>query len=265
LTKAPAWGLTSAGLSLSGTNINPTLPREIFIRAQNFFGARQPNSRRRVSYSELAPGTPELTIEHELIGRAQGGDIDAFCRLAREYERRVYALALHYCRHAEDAEDLSQEVWLKAFKSLGGFRFESSFYTWLRRIMVNALLNHRRALTVTRDNEKTIVRLDSLEELLGEQTLARGLASETAEDDFQRGIMVARVMRALSELTEQQRLIFLLKHREGMTCQEIADVLGCSAGSVKKSLFRSIEKLRSSFGLDAEAEGRVPLGAGEKS
>jgi RNA polymerase sigma-70 factor (ECF subfamily) len=206
-----------------------------------------------------------LTSEHELIRRAQDGDIDAFCRLARDYERRVYALALHYCRQREDAEDLSQEVWLKAFRSLGGFRFESSFYTWLRRIMVNAFLNHRRTMTVTREDVKTNVRLDSLEELLDEQTLARGLASETAEDDFQRGIMVGRVMRALGELTEQQRLIFLLKHREGMTCQEVAELLGCSAGSVKKSLFRSIEKLRTALGLGAETEGRATLGAGGKS
>jgi RNA polymerase sigma-70 factor (ECF subfamily) len=206
-----------------------------------------------------------LTSEHELIRRAQDGDIDAFCRLARDYERRVYALALHYCRQREDAEDLSQEVWLKAFRSLGGFRFESSFYTWLRRIMVNAFLNHRRTMTVTREDVKTNVRLDSLEELLDEQTLARGLASETAEDDFQRGIMVGRVMRALGELTEQQRLIFLLKHREGMTCQEVAELLGCSAGSVKKSLFRSIEKLRTALGLGAETEGHATLGAGGKS
>src|SRR5437660_1575949 len=74
----------------------------------------------------LPLGTLSLTGEEELIRRAQGGDLEAFCRLAREYERRVYTLALHYCRDPTDAEDLSQEVWLKAFKSLGGFRFESS-------------------------------------------------------------------------------------------------------------------------------------------
>ncbi|MDT5296655.1 MAG: hypothetical protein QOJ76_3535, partial [Acidobacteriota bacterium] len=212
---------------------------------------RHPNSRRGVSTNELAPGTPELTSENELIRRAQGGEVEAFCRLAREYERRVYALALHYCRRPADAEDLSQEVWLKAFKSLGGFRFESSFYTWLRRIMVNTFLNHRRALTLTSDDEKTQVRLDSLEELLDEQTLARGLTSENAEKDFHQKILAGRVMRALGELTEQQRLIFLLKHREGMTCREIAEATGCSVGTVKKSLFRSIEKLRSSLGLGA--------------
>ena len=206
-----------------------------------------------------------MNSENELIRRAQGGDVEAFCRLAREYERRVYALALHYCRHPEDAEDLSQEVWLKAFRSLGGFRFESSFHTWLRRIMVNTFLNRKRAETVTRDEVKTQVRLDSLEEMLDEQTLARGLSDAGAEDDYQRRILAGRVMHALGELTEQQRLIFLLKHREGMTSQEIANSLGCSAGTVKKSLFRSVEKLRASLGLGAEAGERVPLGASRKS
>lgn len=202
-----------------------------------------------------------MTSENELIRRAQGGDLEAFCRLAREYERRVYALALHFCRRPEDAEDLSQEVWLKAFRSLRGFRFESSFQTWLRRIMVNAFLNQRRTQTVTRDDLKTIVRLDSLDEVLEEQTLARGLSDEGAEDVYHKKLMAGRVLRALGELTEQQRLIFLLKHREGMTMQEIADVLNCSAGTVKKSLFRSVEKLRASLGVGEE----LPVGAGGKS
>ena len=206
-----------------------------------------------------------MTSENELIRRAQGGDLDAFCRLAREYERRVYALALHYCRRPEDAEDLSQEVWLKALRALRGFRFESSFHTWLRRIMVNAFLNRARSETVTRDDVKTRVRLDSLEELFEEQTLARGLADSGAEDGYHRKILADRVMRALGELTEQQRLVFLLRHREGMTTGEIADALGCSAGTVKKSLFRSIEKLRASLGVGAEEGEGQPLGAAGKS
>jgi len=193
-----------------------------------------------------------LTSEDELIRRAQEGDLEAFCGLARAYERRVYALALHYCRKPEDAEDLSQEVWLKAFRSLGGFRRESSFHTWLCRITVNTFLNHKRAGTVTRNGEKTTVRLDSLEELLEEPTARTG-----AEEEIQKKVLAERVLSALGELTEQQRLIFLLRHREGLTCREVADATGCSIGSVKKSLFRSLEKLRASFGLavrDAEAE-----------
>jgi len=203
-----------------------------------------------------------LTSEDELIRRAQEGDLEAFCLLAKQYERRVYTLALHYCRHAEDAEDLSQEVWLKAFKSLSGFRFESSFYTWLRRIAVNSFLNAKRAMTMTRDEVKTTVRFDSLEDLTDERALAATTHAD-AENGFHKKILAERVLGALGELTEKQRLIFLLKHREGMTCQEIAEVFECSVGSVKKSLFRSLEKLRASFGIGAK-EGE-PLAAGGKS
>lgn len=206
-----------------------------------------------------------MTSEDELIRRAQKGDLEAFCRLAKNYERRVYTLALHYCQRAEDAEDLSQEVWLKAFKSLASFRFESGFYTWLRRITINSFLNHKRAMTMTRDDVKTTVRLDSLEELVEESALTTKLLSGDAENGFHRKIMADRVMSALGELTENQRLIFLLKHREGMTCQEISEVFGCSVGSVKKSLFRSLEKLRASFGIGTESGDKRPLIAGGKS
>ena len=198
-----------------------------------------------------------MNSEDELIRRAMEGDLEAFCGLARTYERRVYALALHYCRRPEDAEDLSQEVWLRAFRSLGGFRFESSFHTWLCRITVNTFLNHKRSGTVVREGEKSTVRLGSLEELLEVKPSTRGLRSDDAEEEIHRRVLTERVMSALGELTEQQRIIFLLKHREGLTCKEVAEVTGCSVGSVKKSLFRSLEKLRASFGLaarDAEAE-----------
>jgi RNA polymerase sigma-70 factor, ECF subfamily len=195
-----------------------------------------------------------LTTEDELIRRAQAGDLDAFCRLARGYERRVYSLALHFCRDPHDAEDLSQEVWLKAFRSLGSFRAESGFYTWLRRITVNSFLNHRRALTMTREGEKTAIRFDGLEEL------AEGAGA--AEDGLHRRLLAGRVLAALGELTPQQRLMFLLKHREGMTYREIADSFGCSTGAVKKSLFRSLLKLRAALGVGAEA-GCASLPAGD--
>jgi RNA polymerase sigma-70 factor, ECF subfamily len=204
-----------------------------------------------------------LISEDELIRRAQAGDLEAFCGLARVYERRVYALALHYCRRPEDAEDLSQEVWLKAFKALPGFRFQSSFHTWLCRITVNTFLNHRRSAQVTREGERQTVRLDSLEELLESPSAARALSAEGAEEGMHRRILAGRVSDALGGLTEQQRLIFLLKHREGLTCAEVAEAVGCSVGSVKKSLYRSLEKLRASFGL-AEREGAAET-AGSKA
>src|SRR5918912_210738 len=89
--------------------------------------------------AELSSGEPEL------IARARGGDREAFCALAALYERRIYTLARYYCRNAHDAEDLAQEVWLRAFRALADFRGEASFYTWLRRITVHTFLNYARA------------------------------------------------------------------------------------------------------------------------
>ncbi|HYJ48195.1 MAG TPA: sigma-70 family RNA polymerase sigma factor, partial [Pyrinomonadaceae bacterium] len=83
--------------------------------------------------------------ENQLIEKARAGDVDSFSSLAQRFERRIYTLALHYTRDPHDAEDLSQEVWLKAFRGLNSFRGEASFYTWLRHIMVNTFLNHKRA------------------------------------------------------------------------------------------------------------------------
>src|SRR6186997_354686 len=88
---------------------------------------------------------PDPAGDTDLIKRAQAADIDAFCRLAERYARRIYLLASHYCRNAQDAEDLSQEVWLKAYQAVRTFRSDSSFYTWLRRITINTFLNHRRS------------------------------------------------------------------------------------------------------------------------
>jgi RNA polymerase sigma-70 factor (ECF subfamily) len=191
------------------------------------------------------------TGEDVLIRRAQRGDREAFCQLARGYQRRVYSLALHYCRDRHDAEDLSQEVWLKAYRSLASFRRESSFYTWLRQITVNTFLNHRRGQSFTRDGESRPLRMEGLEAADAHEGLGH-LSGAGVQEGFEQQVLVGRVMNALSELTPQQRLIFLLKHREGMTYQEIAATFGCSAGSVKKTLFRVVLKLRESLGVTSE-------------
>ncbi len=193
-----------------------------------------------------------ITGEDDLIRRAQEGDAEAFCQLARHYERRIYTLALHYCRDRHDAEDLSQDVWLKAFKALGGFRAEASFYTWLRRITIHTFLNDRRAETLSQGNVRAPIRFENLDEVDAMPMRSHGSQLAETEDIFQRKILAGRVMGALSGLTPQQRLMFLLKHEEGMTYQEISESLGCSTGSVKKSLFRAVLKLRATLGVVAE-------------
>lgn len=196
-----------------------------------------------------------MSSEDELIRLAQSGDTDAFCLLAEAYERRIYSLAFHYCRERQDAEDLSQEVWLRAYAALPGFRFESTFYTWLRKITINCFLNYRRARS-SRQGET----LDSLA-IENHPTLHPGGEPVGFESTLQNRLVVQKVMQALADVSPQQRLIFLLKHQEGMTYAEISKELGCSLGTVKKSISRTLAKLREKLLVVEEPENYISSAA----
>src|SRR5215213_9789949 len=190
----------------------------------------------------------------ELIKRAQAQDLDAFCLLAERYARRIHLLASHYCQNTPDAEDLSQEVWLKAYQALQTFRFDSSFYTWLRRITINTFLNHRRSNFFRRRGQTTGVQLlqfdsDDSGELVG--------SSSVSPENIYNKLLFESVVNALAELTPSQRLAFLLRHYEGMTYEEIANAMNCSTGTVKKGVWRAIAKLRAR--LSPESEVAEPL------
>lgn len=201
--------------------------------------------------------------EGDLVERARQGDREAFSTLARGFERRVYSLALFYTRNQSDAEDLAQEVWLKVYRHLQNFRGESSFYTWLRQITVNTFLNHRRAQLRHTGSESQPLRLVEIEQVDYEDAL-RLARSRDMEDDLQQKIMIERVEASLSELTPQQRLIFILKHNEGMTYEEISVALNCSTGTIKKSLFRAVQKLRQHLGINTESRNYLRCAAGGK-
>lgn len=194
--------------------------------------------------------------ESDLIKRAQSGDTAALCLLAENHQQRIYALALRFCRNHAEAEDLSQEVWLKAFAAIRSFRGEASFHTWLRHIAVNTFLDHKRRVRHRRESAAG-AEFELLEAIDG---AGAGVTPTTPEEDIQRKILVDRVTAALAELPARQRLMLLLKHYEGMTYEEIASACGCSVGTVKKSLFRTLTKLRQRLGVAACAE--KPYAAG---
>ena len=196
----------------------------------------------------FSPRKRRLNSEQELIKLAQAGDSDAFCLIADAYARRIYSLAFHFCRDRQDAEDLSQEVWLKAYSAVASFRFESSFYTWLRKIAINCFLNYRRSAASKFESSEP--------------------ASEDAHDEtrswetnLHNQLVIDRVMEALADVTPQQRLIFLLKHEEGLTYDEISRTLGCSVGTVKKSIARTIVKLRERLGAREQSENYMSCAA----
>ena len=193
----------------------------------------------------------------DLIKRAQAQDLDAFCALAERYARRIHLLASHYCQNTQDAEDLSQEVWLKAYQAVQTFRFDSSFYTWLRRITINTFLNHRRSNFFRWRGQSTVVQLlpidlDDSGELVG--------SSSASPENIYNKLLFENVVSALAELTPSQRLAFLLRHYEGMTYDEIANAMNCSTGTAKKGVWRAIAKLRARLSPDShEPEPLIDL------
>ena len=173
-----------------------------------------------------------VPAETELIARAKRGDVDAFCLLVSSHRRSMYSLALRLCGNHHDAEDLSQEVFLNAYRALDRFRGDSSFHTWLRRITVNSFLNHKR--------KKELLRATDITE-------GEGYPSAGSDRTAFNNVMVQQVLQYLEEFPARQRLMFVMKHQEGLTYEEVADYCGTSVGTVKQTVFRVVEKLRQKF------------------
>jgi len=198
--------------------------------------------------------------DSDLVRRAQADDIDAFCLLLDRHARRIHLLASHYCRNAQDAEDLSQEVWLKAYQALRSFKSDSSFYSWLRRITINTFLNHRRSRLFRRRGQTTVVELLRIDADDPETLLDSCAASP---ENIYNKVLFGSVVNALAELTPSQRLMFLLRHYEGMSYDEIASEMNCSSGTVKKGVSRAIAKLRAKLEPNAETTEAVTTLANE--
>jgi RNA polymerase sigma-70 factor, ECF subfamily len=210
--------------------------------------------------SPMTASESDPVSDLDLIKRAQTEDLDAFCLLAERYARRIHLLASHYCRNAQDAEDLSQEVWLKAYQAVGTFRFDSSFYTWLRRITINAFLNHRRSSFFRRRGQTTNVQLLPIDT---ETTPPYFESSSGSQESIYNKLLFENVVNALAELTPVQRLAFILRHYEGMSYDEIANAMNCSTGTVKKGVWRAIGKLRARLSPESEAQETLTSFASE--
>jgi RNA polymerase sigma-70 factor (ECF subfamily) len=141
----------------------------------------------------------------------------------------MYALALRFSGNHYDAEDLVQEVLLNAYKAIERFRGDSSFHTWLHRIMVNSFISQKR--------KKVLL-------CVMDVTEGSGFAIAGSDRTAFNNVMAHQIMRRIEGMTPQQRLMFVMKHQSGLTCAEIAEYFGTSVGAVKKTLFRIVSKLR---------------------
>jgi RNA polymerase sigma-70 factor (ECF subfamily) len=170
----------------------------------------------------------------QLIIRAQDGDTSAFHELVAMHDERIMILAYQLTKNEQDAEDLYQEVFLKAFKKLHQFRFESEFFTWLYRITVNTAHNYWRRTARLQTYE---VESDG-----GRDPLNWIAATDSPSPEHQEILLAVR--EAVARLPHQQRTVFILKHLQGLKIQDVAKILDLSEGTIKKYLFRAVEKLR---------------------
>jgi RNA polymerase sigma-70 factor, ECF subfamily len=184
--------------------------------------------------------------EAVLIRSAQDGDHAAFEQLVRTYDQSVLRLAMNLLRSPEDAHDVYQEAFLRVFRNLHSFRFDCSFHTWLYRIVTNLCLDHLRKRKV-RKEEPTVLstgdgpldRMDTVQE-------------ERVDGDPQRylfsGQVRKRIREVLCELTPRERMVFELRHYQGLRLRKIGEVLGTTEEAAKNCLFRATQKMRAALG-----------------
>jgi RNA polymerase sigma-70 factor (ECF subfamily) len=183
-----------------------------------------------------------VLTDAELIQQAQGGRMGAFEELVQRYDKRVLTIAGGYVDSADDAKDIYQEVFLRVYKGLPKFEYRSEFSTWLFRVTTNVCLTHRarrRSHTHTSLDENR--NEDDGQPHALKDTLAGGASADGQTYNTE---ISETVERALQTLSPRQRMVFTLKHYEGYKLREIADMLHCTEGTVKKYLFGAVVRLR---------------------
>ena len=178
-----------------------------------------------------------MTTDEELVARSRGGDLDSFNQLVVRWERPIYALAYRVIGREEEARDVAQETFLRAYRALGGFKGQAKFSSWLYRITLNLCrdwIRRERRTPVSQAPEG----IDIIE-LAGETE-----PSESIEDLVSRRELGRAVAKAMALLPEEQRTAIILKEYHGLTFQEIADMLECPLSTVKTRLYQGLTVLR---------------------
>lgn len=174
---------------------------------------------------------PPLEDERQLTDRARRGEEGAFDALVHRYKKDVYRLAYRFAGNAEDAHDLAQDAFLKAYLSLSDFRGDASFKTWIYRITMNLSINHVRSAAVSR---KSDVPAEELDPAKSGKILSSILSSEMGD----------RLREAIDMLPPRQRETLVLKVYHDLKYTEIAEVMGCSVGTAKANFFHAVGHLR---------------------
>jgi RNA polymerase sigma-70 factor, ECF subfamily len=171
----------------------------------------------------------------QLVREFQAGSERAFNELVLRHRKAIFGLAVGMLGNRDDADDLTQEVFVKVYQSLGAFRGDSAFYTWIHRICVNLCLNHLRHRKV-----RTFFGLDQTQSAEPEAARPDEL-TETSE-------LSRRAQKAIAELPEKQRAVFILRHFRELPHAEIAKIMDRDEGTIKANYFQAVRKLRAKLG-----------------
>src|SRR5437660_7459423 len=181
--------------------------------------------------------------DSDLIRAAQRGDRVAFETLVRQYDQAVLRLALHLTGSESEAQDIYQDAFLKAYRHINNFRFECSFYTWIYRIVTNLCLDHLRKKK-TRKEESPVVQDHDGGELNLLEQYAEDRAQFHPEDDLLRRELGTKITGALDKLTPRERMVFEMKHYQGLKLRTIGEMLNTTEETAKNTLLRATQKLR---------------------
>jgi len=181
--------------------------------------------------------------EELLIRKAQRGNLQAFEKLVRSYDAKIMQLIFNMINDVEDTRDLYQEIFIKVFKSIKKFRFQSEFYTWLFRIAVNSCINYRK--------RKSSHQHESLDDYVDEENRYWKIIG-TDENRNPEQVMINnelndQIQQSIEKLSTKQKSVFILKHYHGYKLSEIANILNCSEGTVKNYMFRAVQKMKKSL------------------
>jgi RNA polymerase sigma-70 factor (ECF subfamily) len=190
--------------------------------------------------TEVSP--PVSDDELKLVAQCQAGDTEAFNELVSRYRNRAFAMIFNMVRNEQDAWDLAQDGFLKAWKSIGRFRGQSSFFTWLYRILMNVTIDWMRRKQIEGGAE--------FDDAVGLREIEPA-AVTAPKDELQPAAKLSdkeireRIDNAITKLSDEHRQVIVLREIEGLEYQEIADVVGCSIGTVMSRLFYARKKLQS--------------------
>jgi RNA polymerase sigma-70 factor, ECF subfamily len=187
-----------------------------------------------------APDTTSRDADWIVVQQVQAGDVRAFELLVAKYQRRILRLIARFIRDPAEVEDLAQDSFLRAYRAIGQFRGESAFYTWLYRIAVNtakkSLADSKRSRTITQTDTEN----EDGETFAGGEQLTDG---STPESEIASRQIIAAVNAAIDELPEELRQAITLREVEGLSYEEIADLMQCPIGTVRSRIFRAREAI----------------------